>query len=231
VVAELRALHGEALVAVLLAGEAAGPEYRPRVSPLRLVVVLSTLAPQALRGTRARAAAWRRRRVPAPLLLEAAGLERSLDVFPLELLELRDRHRTLFGRCEAIERLEVKPPHLRLELEEQLRGKLLHLVSAYLDAGPSPRLLRRLLLDSPPGFGVALRGLLRLRGGESEPRPADPQALIHAVETRLGVELPALHRLEHLRRGEQPLARAELEPLFDAYLADVRRLVALVDAP
>jgi hypothetical protein len=228
---DLRQQHGEALRAVLLAGEAAGPEYRPRASPLAVVVVLESLDAAALRRTRSRVAAWRRRRIPAPLLLEAAAIERSLDVFPLELLELRDRHRLLYGRAEAIERLAIALPHLRLELEEQLRGKLLHLVSAYLEAGESPRALRRLLFDSWPGFAVLLRGLLRLRGGEAAPRPADPQELIGAVERELGVELPALRRLDRVRRGQETLRRAQLEPAFEAYLADVRRLERLVDAP
>lgn len=230
-VGDLRGLHGAALVAVLLAGESAGPEYRPRITPLSVVVVLAELGAETLRRTRTRVAAWRRQRIAVPLLLDAATIERSLDVFPLELLELRDRHQTLYGRCDQIEHLEVRLPYLRLEIEEQLRGKLLHLMSAYLETGSSPRALRRLLLDSQPGFAVLLRGLLRLRGGEGSPRPADPHELIGAVETQLGVVLPALRRLDRVRRGREALARAELEPLFEAYLDDVRRLGQLVDQP
>jgi len=230
-VEDLHGMHGEALRAVLLAGEAAGPEYRPRVTPLSVVVVLAEISAETLRRTRPRVATWRRLRIPAPVLLDAATIDRSLDVFPLELLELRDRHLTLYGHAEAIENIEVALPYLRLELEEQLRGKLLHLMSAYLETGPSPRALRRLLLDSPPGFAVLLRGLLRLRGGQNAPRPADPEELIGAVEFLFGVALPSLRRLDRVRRGREQLPRTELEPLFDGYLADVRRIGLLVDAP
>ncbi len=230
-VEDLRRLHGEALRAVLLAGEAAGPEYRPRVTPLSVVVVLAEISADSLRRMRPRVAAWRRLRIPVPVLMEAASIDRSLDVFPLELLELRDRHQTLYGRADAIEGVEVALPYLRLELEEQLRGKRMHLLSAYLEAGSSPRRLRRLLLDSLPGFVIALRGLLRLRGGPTLPRPADPEELIGAVERVIGVALPSLRRVDRVRRRREPLSRAELEPLFDGYLADVSRLGELVDAP
>jgi hypothetical protein len=230
-VEDLRRLYGEALRAVLLAGEAAGPEYRPRVTPLSVVVVLTELSSDSLRRMRPRVAAWRRLRIPAPVLMEAAGIDRSLDVFPLELLELRDRHQILYGRADAIEGVAVALPYLRLELEEQLRGKLMHLMSAYLDTDSSPRRLRRLLLDSLPGFAILLRGLLRLRGGEAAPRPADPEDLIGAVEQVLGVALPSLRRVERVRRRRERLSRAELEPLFDGYLAEVKRLAQLVDAP
>ncbi len=230
-VEDLRRLHGGALQGVLLVGEAAGPEYRPRVSPLSVLVVLAQVDAEALRRTRSRVASWRRLRIPAPLLLEAGSIERSLDVFPLELLELRDRHRVLYGRVEALERIEVALPHLRLELEEQLRGKLMHLMAAYLEAGDSPRALRRLLVDSTPGFNVLLRGLIHLRGGESAQRPLDPQHLIAAVERLCDIQLSALRRLDRMRRGFEAVGRSELEPLFEGYLADVRRLGRLVDAP
>ena len=230
-VEDLRRLHGEALRAVLLAGEAAGPEYRPRVTPLSVVVVLGEISPDALRRMRARSAAWRRMRIPPPVLMEEASIDRSFDVFPLELLELRDRHRILCGRADAIEGVEVALPHLRLELEEQLRGKRMHLMSAYLEAGTSPRRLRRLLIDSVPGFAIALRGLLRLQGGPSAPRPVDPEGLIDEVERMFGLALPSLLRVIRARRGREPLSRADLEPLFDGYLAEVGQLGQLVDAP
>lgn len=214
---------------MLLAGEAAGPDYRPRVSPLATVAVLAELDMAALRRTRSRIARWRRLRIPAPLLMDASTIERSLDVFPLELLELRDRHRVLHGDARVLERVAVEPAHLRLELEEQLRGKVLHLMAAYLEAGERPRALRRLLLDSPPGFNVLLRGLIRLRGGESAPRPADPQDLIAAVEQVFGIALPALRRLDQIRRGREKLARDGIESLFEGYLTDVKRLAGLVD--
>jgi hypothetical protein len=229
-VTDLRALHGDALRTLLLAGEAAGPEYQPGRSALGVVAVLARLDAELLRRTRPRVAAWRRQRIPPPLLLEEASIARSLDVFPLELLELRDRHQVLYGSAEPIERIEVEAGALRREIEEQLHGKVIHLMTAYLDTRDSTRALRRLLLDSPPGFAVLLRGILYLHGGRAAPRPADPQLLIAAVESALGIPLPALRRLDRVRRGQETLARAELESLFAAYLEEARRLEQRVDA-
>jgi hypothetical protein len=230
-VEDLRGLYAEELRAVLLVGEAAGPEYRPRQTPLSVVVVLAEIGAETLRRMRPRIGVWRRLRIPAPILMDAQSIDRALDVFPLELIELRDRHQVLYGRAEAIDGIEVALPYLRLEVEEQLRGKRMHLMSAYLEAGTSPRGLRQLLLDSAPGFAMLLRGLLRLRGGASAPRPADPEQLIGEVERTCGVALPALRRLDRVRRGRESLPRGEVEPVFDAYLAEVKQLADLVDAP
>ena len=122
--------------------------------------------------------------------------------------------------------LEVDVSALRTEVEEQLRGKMLHLWSAYLHAAGSTSALRYLLLDSPAGFDVVLRGILRLQSSE---RPRSPVALIAAVEKAFGVELTTMQTLAAARAGEVKLAKAALEQTFEAYLEEVRTLVGTVD--
>jgi len=232
-VGDLRAIHGDALVAVALTGEAAGAGYRPGKSPLSTVVVIEQVDAPALRRMQAKLRAWRRRRIPTPLVMDPLYIESALDVFPLEFLEISDHHLPLWGSSDPFEGLAVDLPNLRLQVEEQLRGKLLHLWESYLDAGRSLRTLRRLLLETPPGFQMILRGLLRLRQGEAqagERRPDAPEELLTAVEREFALALPTFRRLEAVRRGQSPLARGELEACFDAYLAEVRTLVRTTDA-
>jgi hypothetical protein len=162
--------------------------------------------------------------------MDPVYLESALDVFPIEFLEISDHHLLLHGESNPFAKLEIHLPHLRLEVEEQLRGKMLHLWEAYLEVGSSKRELRRLLVESPLGFEVALRGLLRLRQEAGDARPDHPGELLAAVEEEFGVALPTLRRLEAVRGGEGAIAGGEVEPLFDAYLAEVRSLVRTIDA-
>lgn len=228
-VRDLRERHGDALLAVALTGDAAGPAYRPRRSSLEVVVVLREVTPEALRRTRDRIGAWRRRRIPPPLLLDPLYLASAGDVFPLELLELRENHVLLAGEHDPFAELHFDAGHLRLEVEEQLRGKLLHLWEAYLGAGRSRRALRRVLTETPPAFELALRGLLCVADEGGAPRPADPEARLAAVETRFALSLPVFRRLERARRSGERLPRGELEPLFERYLGEVRELVRASD--
>jgi hypothetical protein len=237
-VEDLRQMHGDALLAVVLYGEASGPGYRPRKSPLALVVLLEQVSPEALRATRTRVGAWRRRRIPTPMLMDPLYIESSLDVFPLEFLEIGDQHRVLHGQSDPFADLAIDVAHLRLEVEEQIRGKMLHLWEAYLEAGRSKRTLKRLLTETPPGFEVILRGMLKLReealppdagAGPAGARPDHPEALLASVEEEFGIELPTLRRLEAVRQDRDRLQRGELEDVFEAYLTEVRRLGRIVD--
>ena len=224
-VGDLRAAHGGRLRSVVSWGEAASDGYRPGRSALALAAVVDRVDAPALRATARCVAGWKRSRVEIPLLFDPEYLERACDVFPLELLDLSDRHRVLYGD-DPFAGLEVDLGHLRSEVEEQLRGKMLHLWDGYLQSGGDSEALRRLLTDTPPGFEVVARGMLRLRDAS---RPGEPQALLAAVESAFDVRVDVIRTLETARHDGKTLRREELERLFEAYLEEVRALVDRVD--
>jgi hypothetical protein len=226
---QLHELFGDALRAIALTGESAGAGYRPGRSLLELAVLLDAVTPEVLRRVRPHLRGWERRRVATPLLLDARWLEGSRDVFPIEFLELREHHVLLHGEGDPFANLPVQPDHLRLEVEKQLRGKLLHLWGAYLDTRGSRRRLRALLLAAVPGFAWLLRGALHLAEGPTAHPHAPDDELFAEVERRFGVSLPVLRRLARARRGAEPVASGELEGVFDAVLAEVRDLVGRFD--
>lgn len=229
---ELRELYAQALRAVALTGEAAGDAYRAGRSPLELAVLLDDVTPEALRLVRPRLRAWSRRRVATPLLLDPRWLAGARDVFPLELLELCEHHVLLHGEGDPFAAIDVRVDPLRLEVERQLRGKLLHLWEAYLEHGRSARRLRALLLETPPAFEWILRAALRAGERLSQPPPRRERAeeLLAEVERRTGVALPTFRLLERARRSGERIPGDGLEATFEAYLAELRALVDRVDA-
>jgi hypothetical protein len=230
---DLHELFADSLRAVALTGEAAGASYRPGRSPLELAVLLDQVTAAALRRVRPWLARWARRRVAAPLFFDLRWLADSRDVFPIEFLELRTHHVALHGDVDPFATLPVHREHLRLEVEKQLRGKLLHLWEAYLETRGSARRLRALLLAVPQGFVWILQGALHLApqdGAALHPHAADPHVLAE-VERRFGVSLPALRRLEAAKRSGERIPTADLEPLFEALLGELRTLIQIGDAP
>jgi hypothetical protein len=225
-IAELESVHGQGLVAVALQGEAATGDYRPRKSSLDLVVVVDAVRPECLSPMRRFAGTWRRRRVGTPLVLDPPYLQRSFDVFPIEFIDILDRHRLLTGADDPFTDPQIDPANLRFEVEEHLRGKMLHLWEGYLRSGDS-RTLGELLAATPAAFGPALRGLMYWLG---EPRPREYAALVRGVEAKFDLELATFHRVERARVGTDKFSRGQVESVFAAYLGEVRALVRQVDA-
>jgi hypothetical protein len=225
---DLHALYGDALRAVALTGEAAGASYRSGKTPLELAVLLEEVTADALRKVRPRLGGWARRRVAAPLFFDLRWLADSRDVFPIEFLELRTHHVPLHGEVDPFANQPVREEHLRLEVEKQLRGKLLHLWEAYLETRGSARSLRALLLAVPPGFVWILHGALHLLEEAADlPAHGQDDRVLEEVERRFGVSLPSLRRLEAARRNGERVPSPELEPLFEALLAELRGLIQI----
>ncbi len=214
------------LLSAALVGDAAGPDYRPRRSPLALALVVKDVTPALLRELRPVVRRTRRRlRSEAPMLFDPVYLESACDVFPVELLDIADRHRPLRGN-DIFANPRIDRAHMRLEVEEQLRGKMLHLWHCTLGAAGSKRLDRRLLTDTISAFGPILRGLLYLHDVE---RPATTTALLSAVQETCSVRLPAMSELAAAAAAGRRLPAGRLDPLLDGYMNEVRTLVRIVD--
>ena len=226
-VADCRRLFGARLAALALYGEAATSAYRPLVSPLDTVLLLDRVATADLRTLRERVGAWQALRLSVPLVLDGAHLSNASDVFPLEMLELHDRHRLLDGGHDPFAALPPPArPQLRLELEEQLRGKLLHLRAGYLAAGGMKNGLEALLHAVCATLDVLLRGMLALA---ERPRPDTVADVLRAVSALDGAPLAGLARLDRWCSGAERLAAADLDALFDAVHDELAALVERID--
>ncbi len=218
--------YGARLSAVALCGDSAGPTYQPGKTRLELAVVIDAIDADILAGL-SQVRGFRARRRIAPLLLfDHAYIQSSLDVFPLEFLDLSDRHVLLRGDVDPFVGLSFEREHMRLQVEQQLRGKLLHLWEAYLRARGSRSTVRRMLIQTPTAFEVIARGILYLLDTD---RPVEPFALIAGVERAFDVPLPTLALLERVRAGTDSLSRKDVEETFSNYLAEIRLLVEGAD--
>lgn len=225
VVGALRSGLGNDVISIALYGSATGPDYVEGKSDVNLVVVLESLEVRHLRALVPHVRAWRKKRIATPLLLDRAFLRNSLDVFPMEFSDLRERHRLLYGE-DVFSSLDIDLGKLRDQCEREIRGKLLHLHEAYLELAGTKGAVEALLLDSLKAFVAILRGLNRLRGiagtGSSE-------EVVAAFARAFGCELPALRELLAIRKGQAGWDRRP-EDLFASYATELRQLVRVVDA-
>lgn len=222
---EVRDLYGEGVISVVLYGSALGPDWVPEVSDLNLLVVLREVGQEQLEQALKYVKKWRKARIN-PLFLDPRYIETSTDAFPIEFLEMKERHRLLWGE-DPLEELEVSQENLRLQCEQELKGKWLRLRQAYLETEGHPKPLQRLIRDSLSSFSAVLSALLRLKGFEIPPR--EFLEVITQVEEALGLELGAFREAHQLKLGGQSPGRAALNALFARYLNEVRQLARAAD--
>ena len=218
----VREVFGERLVSVILYGSGADGSYRSGVSDVNILILLDEPQPALLeRLAREGRRKMKKHRI-TPMVISEAEYRQGSDVFPLEYLDIRDRHITLYG-SDFTDELEFNELHLRHQLEEQLRGSLFSLRQLILSARGRRRLLSRELPRWYGGLQALFKGLHRLVAPGEVPKWGEDALPILAKEFSFDPE--PFRRLIALRRGE----RVEVVPLSRQLLLELAALVREVD--
>jgi len=221
---QVRQVFGAELVSLVLYGSAAGEDFAPGRSDLNFAIVVQRLTFAQLKSLHQHLPAWRKLGAATPLLLDRRFLERARDVFPAEFLDIKAQHRVLYGE-EAFATLSIDSRHLRYQSEHEVRSKLLRLRALYVEVGADRKRLEGLMLDSVKTFLIIMRNVLRLRGGEGQPRYLE---VLDQFERRLGISFPTMRQLLRVKLGLGRNVDA-LDTTFASYLDEVERLVDLID--
>ncbi|MGH7966326.1 MAG: hypothetical protein ACRERD_31625 [Candidatus Binatia bacterium] len=222
---ELQQLLGGELVAVVLYGSGAGDNFVPGVSDLNVAVVVKELRFEVLRKLQPRIATWHGRGIALPLLLDREFFHHGRDVFPMELYDIIEQHRLLWGE-DLFRGLVVDPQHLRFQAEYEARSKLLRLRALYLEYAGDQNRFQALMLDSLKTFLILMRNLIRMRGEDSSPTYAE--VLTH-FERHFQLSFPCMHDLIAVREGKHSWPSGDATSVFHDYLAEVQQLVRVID--
>jgi hypothetical protein len=218
---------GTRAVCVAVYGSAASDEFSPAHSDVNLLLVLQEVAFADLRliGATLEREASPELRIATPLVVTRHFLADARDSFPIELDDIRARHRVLHG-ADVLAEVRVRTDRLREQAEREARGKLLRLRALVVHRPPDATL--QLALSSLVAvLGVIERALLRGASAEHE-RGA---TLFAEVEAHAGTRLRALPGLAAMREGRTAWpSGADLDDLLAAVLHEVELLVRYVDA-
>jgi predicted nucleotidyltransferase len=218
-------VYGEDLRSVVLYGSAARGQFREGVSDLNVLALLRNAEAATIRRGSALARTWVKEGNPPPLLLGEEEMRRSLDVFPIEYADIRDAHVVLHG-ADPFADVEIRPEHLRLQCERELKGKQIQLREHYLLAAEEPAELGELLTRSISTFLVLFRTVLRLAG---DAVPTGAEAVVHAVAARAGFAAEPLLEILRARTDGAALKPEPHAPVVTGYLDAVARTVDLID--
>ncbi len=222
---KLKTVCGENLQAVVLYGSAAAGDYSAKGSDYNLLIVLNDLHPVALRSLAHPVAVWERAGNPPPLLFTRKRLADAADVFPVELLDMRDARRVLYGD-DVIAEIHPDTANLRLQVERELSSALIQLRRSYLSACGSPRRLAALLTGSFSGVLTLFRAALRLY---ENPVPTEKFQALEKLNRHVPVELNGFRQIQALKTGTLRIKKVDAGQLFEEYLKSIEAVVDAVD--
>jgi hypothetical protein len=224
-VKRVREAAGSNLESVILFGSAVSGDFHPGLSNLNLLCVLRDCSFGALQALAPVAKWWERQKQPAPLCMTGKELARSTDVFTIELLDMQQHHRVLFGE-DVVQGLRISMHVHGVQVEYELREKLILLRQQVLLASGNNSRLWDLLLRSVPSFGTLFRHALIALGDASQPGRREA---VLALSKRVEFDPSAILQALDVREHKADPKKIDIGDLVARYLAAIEKVTAAVD--
>lgn len=222
---DLHDVLGERLQSVILYGSAAAGDHVAGESDYNILVLVTELGLRELTALARPSRVWQKAGNPPPLVFTLKRLQASADVFPIELMDMRESHRVLYGE-DVIDSLEVRPDNLRLILERELKTLVVQLREGFMLTDGRSRRVRDLMADSLSTVLVLFRASLRLYDSEV---PAIKVEAMNALRKYIDFDTDVFLRVEAVRQGTESARGSESLALFDRYLKAVESVADTVD--
>jgi predicted nucleotidyltransferase len=213
------------LESIILYGSAARGDFHEAHSDLNVLCILRSLRAPELARVSAVVKSWTTvQHQPPPLFFTSEELRRSADVFAIELLDMQQSHRVLYG-SDAIAGMTVPMNLHRVQVEHELRTLLLKLRQHFLREAGNQQELGTVLVKSISSALTLLRHTL-IAFKEQAPNDAgDVFGRIAALTTANASAFEAIWRL----REAKSLDKEVVLPMYDAYLAALEKVIAALD--
>ena len=225
IIADLKGAYGEGLQSVILYGSGARGGYVPGKSDINLLIVLAADTAGDLEKIQPAIPRWRKRAVATPLFMTKTFIVASLDVYPIEFLNMKRHYLVVHGE-DVLRDLAFDRDSVRRQCERELKGKLLLLRTGFLETADRAQDLKRLMAGSITAFLSIFAALLDLKGREI---PGGRRELVTAVAEAYGFSADPFLACIDLREGKKDLSLRDLKTVFQTYTGEIGRLIAAVD--
>jgi len=218
-------IFGSDLVSLIVYGSAAAGSYVKGKSDINLLVVLTDAGINRLDAAFEKVKYWKTRKVTTPLVMTKEFIETSLDSYPIEFLNMKNSHILVYGD-NVLADIAFKPEDLRLQIEREIKGKIILLTQGYLETEGSARQLRQLIRNSFTAFISIFNALLYLKQGKA---PQTKRETIKEVCNLFSMDTAVFELCSDIKEGKDKLANKEIINIFKKYLLEVEKIGSIVD--
>ena len=208
---KLKELAGNNLISVILYGSFARGENVEGHSDVNLMLVTESLHLNQLTFLEKEIHHLQKKINLNIVFWTKEELESSIDVFPIEFLEISEHHKTLYGE-HLLKEISVDTKNFRHQLEFELRSKLLKLRSAWLEGKESKKMLFKTITRAGTSFFHLYNQAKKLSNENFSDELAGP-----------------FRKSLQLKKKEIALNQKELQDLYCAIYESAVKMVKLVN--
>jgi hypothetical protein len=221
----LQGAAGENLRSVVLYGSAVAGEFCEGHSDLNILCLLESLDAADLAQLQPTVSWWIGEGNRAPLLFKYDELVRSAGLFAVELFDVRNHHRVLFGP-DWLENFQPPLDFHRLQVARELHRERLALRQSLLAAPDKSKAHLEIMLSSVSRLCALFRHAVMAAG---EPAPQTKREAVAAIAAWTGADPSGFEAILDYREGKRQRRKIDLEASLHSYLGFVELAANEVD--
>lgn len=224
-VTRLRAAADTNLESLILFGSAVAGDFHPEFSNVNLFCAVRDSSFSALQVLSPAVKWWNSQKQPTPLFMTRDEMEHSADVFTIELLDMQQHYRVLFGE-DVVKNLSIPAKLHSVQVEYELREKLALLRQHLLLASGNDSRLWELLLRSVSSFATLFRHALIVLGHDA---PVGKRDAVQALSKQIGFDASGILQVLDVRERKSGRKQFDVADVFSRYLTALEKVAAAVD--
>ena len=215
----------ENINSLYLIGSVVTTDYNIKYSDINTLIVVKQIEIPFFDFVATLGKRYGKKKVRAPIIITRDYIHRTLDVFPLEFLDMKLMHRLVYGD-DVFHDIQLKKNDVRLQCERELKGKLENLCQCYIKAMGNKTVLAESFYRALSGYFPLFRGVLFLY---DENMPGEKREVLRALKERCGIEIHAFEKLLDFRTKCVYPSLQELKEIFADLYRELDVIVKKVD--
>lgn len=210
---------------VHIVGSSVTKDFDEKTSDINSIFVLKEMDLKFIEFIAPLGKRYKKKGVAAPLIMTPEYIMRSLDVFPVEFLDFKLIHETVFG-TDLLKETEIDRLDLRHQCEREIKSKLIGLRQGYISSEGDRQMLTERFVSSIAGYMPLFRGIISLMGKEP---PFRKYEVITALSASTGINTDIFRRILDIKKGKLKLTKDELNTVFEQYYTATEKIGKIID--
>jgi predicted nucleotidyltransferase len=222
---EILSSYSDNIHSIHVVGSSVTEDFKEKTSDINSIFVLNEMDLKFIELIAPLGKKYRKKKVAAPLTMTPEYITRSLDVFPIEFLNFKLIHETVFGE-DILKDIEIGKVDLRNQCEREIKSKLIGLRQGYISSQGDLHILTQGFLGSIVGYMPLFRGIIFLMGKEP---PIRNYEVISELSDSININTDIFIRILDIKGGKLKYNKDQLNTVFEEYYTTTEKIGEIID--
>lgn len=222
---EIKSVCEKKLYSIILYGSKASGEAVENRSDYNILIIIDDLKFSDLKSMSFVIKKWVRNKNPVPTIFSTERFKKSIDVFPIEFLDMKQNHKVLYGK-DIFDEVIISDENLRHQCEYELKSNLLKLRQMYIMSRGSAKELFSIVMNSLTSFLVVFKSIIYL---DEKIFPIKKIDALNLLSKRVNFDTEPFLTALQLKTNNKEMSKINAEELLNKYVTEIEKIIDFVD--